>query len=574
VLGPGTLATAVVVSLLVMGLGGWALHRDTTGADATPWCTSCHGDDGSLDSLAAGGHEEVDCAVCHEAQVPERARAGFARIMGANVPADHRAEARSSCSGCHVGPGATAEARMDGLAVHESHPGVRAFMGEEPREADDEVTLCTACHAAEAHAFAPGEEGCMAAGCHTEALVTLGAMAHESLACADCHALDATVESADSAFLRPTATECLACHAMQEVRPDAATSTDPHGNDCSACHQPHRQEDVSEARTTCATAGCHARPDTLVAAHRGMAPGVLQDCVTCHTPHQAQVEPENCVACHDETGGLRPGVHGPPPPGTPGAPSAAASLGAGGGLGLRGPLLLPGAILHAALPTAADTTFDARFLHEDHTTEGCVSCHAAAGGDHGELTVRTASDCRTCHHLDDGAPECAACHAGAEPGGVGLSRAVALELGVRPEPMLREIAFSHETHEAEDCATCHTPSLTRATDAAASDCRSCHVEHHEAAQQCSSCHVPAPDAEHPRERVHRGCGGAGCHTEVPGPIELRLRERATCVGCHQVQSADHYEATPDCASCHLLPPAHAGTPGAPPSGVGSLQSGG
>ncbi len=544
-----------------MGAGGWALQREAASTTPDGYCSSCHAEDGSLDALAAGGHDEVDCAACHQLQLAVEAREGVARLFGAETPSSpHQQLAhRVSCVGCHAGESASSELRVEGLAAHEAHglrPGAPPLLDALGRPIPE--IECTSCHLTEGHGFSPETVGCTAARCHSDATVTLGGMAHEELDCADCHAVSAEVPAGDSLALRPTGVECLACHQMQELRPDHAVADDPHGDDCATCHLPHRQQFAAEAATTCATAGCHTRPDTLNASHRGLAPGVLEDCVGCHTPHRAQVDPQDCTACHDASGGLLPGVTGPAPRGTPGGGAL------GVGLGLRP---LPRAILevltervarwdHAPLP---DTVLPARFLHEDHTPVDCVSCHTADGSEHGELVVQTASDCRQCHHVADDAPDCVTCHEGAEPGGAGLVREVQLDLAVLAAAVHRTIAFSHATHEAEDCATCHLPSETRS--AAAEDCQGCHVEHHEAALDCASCHLVAPTTSHPAEQVHLGCAGAGCHEAAPAPVVDRVRDRVLCLSCHEVQRVDHYPEK-SCVACHILPPPDDGGGGA------------
>lgn len=571
-------------SLVAMGAGLLA-NRSAHVEDDPEYCASCHSVEVSLDSLDAGGHGDISCLECHSTSFRDEARDGVARVFGASLAADHPTLAnRSSCAACHSGDDASAENRTEGIAVHEAHLG----------SSDPEIAgmACTSCHTVEGHAFEPTTSGCTASRCHSDVSVRLGQMAHENLDCADCHALPAEVVQGDTTLLVPASGQCLGCHEMQQQIAPPEVTGEPHGQACSWCHKPHDQVLVSEAATTCTSAGCHARPDTLVAAHRGLAPGVLEGCVGCHAPHQAHVQQQDCVACHDATGGLLPGVTGPPPPGTPGSSTFRGSEAEPGKTPTEAPGVASGATpaslgrlardavaerlvalrhaasgaptaatvgpaeawtrIPAALHTAPDTTLNARFTHDEHTTVDCVSCHTADGSEHGELVVRTAGDCRQCHHLADDAPTCATCHEGAEPGGSGIVRTLRLDLTVLDRLAYRDVPFSHDTHASEDCATCHLPSLTRTADA--EDCQSCHVEHHEAALECNSCHVPAPTEKHPVAQVHLGCGGAGCHTDAPAPIDERLRDRSTCLTCHGEQAIDHYEPATGCAQCHLLPP--------------------
>lgn len=542
----------VAAGVVLMGTGVVATqsaHLD----DDPAYCASCHLVEATLDSLEVGGHEDMSCLECHSTSFRDQARFGLATIVGAELPADQASFAnRTSCAACHTGDEASSELRTEGIAAHEAH-----LFSDDPSVA---AMACTSCHVVDDHGFTPTTAGCSASGCHSGVEVRLGAMAHEPLECSDCHALPDTLMPSDSTALTPTAGQCLSCHDMQAALPDQGMAGAPHGDACSWCHKPHTQTTAAEATRTCATAGCHTRPDTLVAAHRGLAPGVLEGCSSCHAPHQAHVEQQDCTACHDASGGLLPGVTGPPPPGTPGS-----ATGPGGGFSsLPGLHSMPRALIDfvaegaaALLHTAPDTTLNARFDHEQHTSTDCVSCHTPDGSEHGQLTVQTASDCRSCHHLADDAPTCETCHSGAEPGGSGIVRTMQLDLSVLDQVAYRDVPFTHAGHANEDCATCHLPSLTRTSEA--EDCQSCHTEHHEAAVTCATCHVEAPVEEHPIAQVHLGCGGAGCHTGAPAPIDDRQRDRATCLSCHSAQSAEHHEEEEtSCVSCHTLPPAHRG----------------
>jgi len=604
----------VLVGLVAMG-AGLVSTRDANVQDDPEYCASCHSVETTLDSLLAGGHAEMSCLACHTTDFRGQARVGLAQLVGAELPTDHPTFSnRESCESCHVGDDASSDFRVEGIAAHEVH-----LFSQDPEVAG---MACTSCHLPGDHGFTPATSGCTAARCHSDIEIRLGQMAHEGLDCADCHALPDTVVPGDTTtLLIPSAVQCLACHDMQEQLPDFDTAGDPHGNSCNWCHKPHTQSIVEEAARTCTNSGCHTRPDTLATAHRGLAPGVLEGCVGCHAPHRAHVAQQDCTACHDATGGLLPGVTGPPPPGTPGSNVGREAERDGGRPGGPGTADLSASVaVHTTaaslipvrlgsssqvtdrrphrrdglaagwarlrdrvrelrhrsneMPSAAtvsisevwsrtgavrhaprDTTLNARFAHEEHTSVDCVSCHTPDGSEHGQLTVQTASDCRQCHHVADDAPTCATCHDGSEPGGSGIVRTMTLDLSVLDRIAYRDVPFSHAEHAEEDCATCHLPSLTRSAEA--EDCQSCHAEHHEAALTCSSCHVEAPQEEHPIAQVHLGCGGAGCHTDAPAPLDSRLRERATCLTCHDDQAVDHYDPAASCSTCHLLPPPHA-----------------
>jgi hypothetical protein len=171
---------------------------------------------------------------------------------------------------------------------------------------------------------------------------------------------------------------------------------------------------------------------------------------------------------------------------------------------------------------------------------------------HGGLLVRTRADCRSCHHTQPLVQRCAACHAddARSERVFEAARTFALPLGAA---RARALPFRHAPHEGVACATCHTGSSSLT--ARATDCASCHADHHGARADCSACHVPAPASVHPLT-VHAGCGGTGCHTDpaiVPTP-----RTRPSCLVCHAEQSA--HRPGQDCAGCHVLPPAAAVEP--------------
>ena len=93
--------------------------------------------------------------------------------------------------------------------------------------------------------------------------------------------------------------------AMQLPNPD------PHGGKCASCHNPHVQKTPKEAWKSCTKAGCHTRPDTLTAFHKGLPPGVLESCSTCHKAHDFSLNGNDCGSCHQNIVGEMP----PPPPG-------------------------------------------------------------------------------------------------------------------------------------------------------------------------------------------------------------------------------------------------------------------
>jgi hypothetical protein len=208
-------------------------------------------------------------------------------------------------------------------------------------------------------------------------------------------------------------------------------------------------------------------------------------------------------------------------------------------------------------PPALTQVRDTVFRHQDHERVDCLSCHTVDPV-HGEVRVRTLSDCRSCHHQAPLATDCARCHAAGDVPAVtfSLPRVPELSVGAAPE---RPLPFQHADHAGVGCTSCHTEGL--ALSAARVDCATCHQEHHAPEARCATCHLPALATPPHSLEVHRGCGGTGCHTELP--FEGVPRTRNFCVTCHQ-EMEEHRSGQP-CTNCHLLPrPNQAPRPG--PSG--------
>ena len=205
----------------------------------------------------------------------------------------------------------------------------------------------------------------------------------------------------------------------------------------------------------------------------------------------------------------------------------------------------PDAATALPLPVVLVQEPDTVFRHQDHARVECLTCHTVDPV-HGEVRVRTLSDCRSCHHQPPLAADCARCHTPADvpTATYSLPRSLELSVGVARE---RPLPFQHSDHPDVACVRCHTDGL--ALSAAEVDCASCHEEHHSPEARCAGCHLQALETPpHPLE-VHVGCGGAGCHSELP--FEGVPRTRNFCVTCHE-QQEDHRPGQP-CANCHLLP---------------------
>ena len=90
------------------------------------------------------------------------------------------------------------------------------------------------------------------------------------------------------------------------------------------------------------------------------------------------------------------------------------------GSSVAGQQLAPGAVAtlasagHVDLAALLQDTARAgrglpRFSHGDHRRQSCASCHSSRLR-HGALRVRSAADCRRCHHAGPGSDQCATCH--------------------------------------------------------------------------------------------------------------------------------------------------------------------
>ena len=121
---------------------------------------------------------------------------------------------------------------------------------------------------------------------------------------ADARELGGMFRALDTARagLVPRQHECLACHEMREQMQGFDALLDPHEGTCGACHNPHEQETPAAAFESCATSGCHARPDTLTPFHRGIPAAALAKCGDCHVAHEWTMKETTCLSCHGPGG--------------------------------------------------------------------------------------------------------------------------------------------------------------------------------------------------------------------------------------------------------------------------------
>lgn len=491
-----------VIGLLVLagtGGGGYYAYRtyDYVQHD-NDFCMSCHLMAEPFEAFAESEHQGLSCKACHRPNLIERSQMGLTQIVENPTAISVHAEVPNEiCSECHV------EGDPERWRIIANTAGHRVHL-----ESEDPVLQglqCVECHSTSIHEFAPIDRTCAQSGCHEDNVIQLGEMSDLTIHCAACHTFVAPVGTEESllgtpedAAILPDYEECLSCHVMRTLveLPDP----DPHDGGCALCHNPHEQTEPAQAAQSCATVGCHDDVRSLTPFHRGLETDVLTECVSCHQAHDFAVDGSDCALCHE---------------------------------GAAGP--------------AQVSLQDLEFSHDEHELVACADCHTT-GDTHGSTSVTTIEDCRACHHVEPLSATCERCHTPSESPDETFQRTRPMVLAVGVNDPDRIVTFPHRSHDALDCASCHTegPALAPPPDL---DCASCHAEHHTPESDCASCHVPAPVSAHPPEEAHVTCSGAGCHTDVP--FETLPRTRAFCLGCHQ-DLRDH-EPEQTCAECHQLP---------------------
>ena len=605
VLGVAVAAVVGVSSVLMYEAYDYVQHDNE-------FCLECHLMQDPYEEFARSAHRGLGCKACHQPGIAERTEMGLAQIV--ENPDSIRVHAHvpnEVCAECHIEGNPEEWRAIANTAGHRIH-----------LESDDpalEGLNCVECHSSGVHQFTPTDMTCGQAACHESTDIRLGEMADLTIHCVTCHDFARPVASdADAELvarsLQPQAQECLACHQMRSML-GGFPADEPHDADCSICHNPHEQVETAEAALTCATGGCHDSPEAETAFHRGLDPGVLNDCVSCHEAHHFNIhmDPEaNCLECHtdiyEDAPGGGPITSGPLPEGHPAiagsispeprGPSRPIQLASAGPLGpglarlalaahapadsqvgrdgQGGPrgaveardelddpegsaspldLELPGSHPAVSLAVQQDTF---AFWHSQHRGVECTACHSMQNS-HGAVTVTSIRDCRSCHHTGEVAVNCQSCHSTAEVRrlAVEVRRTMDIQLGSLDRPS-RMLPFDHQAHQALDCARCHTDGLVLS--ATGLDCESCHTEHHQPNTNCMACHAePAEDAH--TVQVHVGCAGSGCHEAVPTPVADVPRTREFCLVCHQGLT-DHRPGR-NCENCHTLPQARSAQAGAP-----------
>jgi len=512
----------------LVGLGGLILVLTVAGGNYAyraydyvqhdnDFCFSCHLMEEPFELFAQSAHRGLGCKACHQPNLLERSQMG---VTGVVIDPDslsvHAEVPNGLCADCHINGDPdrwTLVANSAGHRVHleSTDPALQGLQ-------------CVECHSTSLHEFSAVDRTCAQSGCHVDSRIQLGAMSDLTIHCAACHGFNAPLPAESTpvaGVLAPDESTCLSCHEMRILvdLPDP----DPHESACASCHNPHEQTTPAEAAASCSTSTCHTDPVSISSFHEGLEEGVADDCLYCHQAHDFSVDGDNCVACHQ-------GMMADDP--VPVRRSAGALS-----------LFSATDLMHSwgyPLPQTLE------FRHSDHPGVECSSCHESSER-HGEVTVTTITDCRSCHHQGEvlAARGCASCHeasgSGADP--YPVTQRMTFSTGGAVD---RALPFDHVDHAGEDCASCHTGGLELAADAV--DCASCHETHHEETTDCMSCHVDTGPEVHPVAQAHVTCTGAGCHQETP--FDGVPRARTVCLVCHQ-DLVDH-RPEGDCAECHGL----------------------
>jgi hypothetical protein len=538
-----------LVALSAVSVAGVFMYRTYSYVEHdNQFCLSCHLMVDPYERFAQSAHRGLGCKACHQPTFVERSRMAVSQVLeNPDEITTHAHVPNTACASCHI------EGNPEQWRIIASSIGHRIHL-----ESDDPALrglMCVECHSSSIHEFAASNRTCAQSGCHETTEIMLGRMQPLTIHCVACHefsrpATGPLTGEVGRTEMRPTRNECLTCHQMRVLVADMPPD-EPHDQVCGACHNPHDQRTPREAERTCASAGCHVRPDTLTPMHQGLAVGVLEGCIGCHQAHDFRVRGDRCLDCHQDIFDEDPRPVASPAAGRAGAPLTAARLPAAlwstvtaRFASTAAPLVAPAAALEQAQPGSRRDPL--LFSHRRHRGVQCTACHSTERS-HGAVTVTSVRDCQSCHHTAPVVSNCTACHQTAERHVERYTIRQTVRLSVAPQPRMRDLPFSHVQHRTEPCASCHREPLTLRANVS---CAGCHEQHHRPNAQCMNCHVQPPGTAH-TVNAHLGCTGAGCHDPMPAQIRNVPRTRNFCLACHQ--TLVQHEPGGNCADCHRLP---------------------
>lgn len=295
-------ALAAVGLVVVAGVGAGSYYAYQTYdyvQHDNNFCVSCHLMQEPADLFASSAHAGLGCKACHQPTLMARSSMALAQIV--ENPSEITAHAdvpNELCANCHIHGDPARWRLVAATAGHRVH-----LESNDPKL---QGLQCVECHAASLHAFSPVDATCTQSGCHDDKAIVLGKMADITISCTACHTFLAPVRPDGAqqgsrtagSVLMPDGEECFSCHVMRTLVQMPAE--DAHGGMCSACHNPHEHRTPHDAVRSCTASGCHTQAQELSPMHKGMQPGVLEDCTYCHVAHDFRVRGTRCVDCHQD----------------------------------------------------------------------------------------------------------------------------------------------------------------------------------------------------------------------------------------------------------------------------------
>ncbi len=512
------------------------------------FCTGCHVMSKPFGAFQAraGKHDSLECHDCHQQSLYASTRQLVLWVAERPEKIGKHAKVPSArCASCHV-EGKDQKEKWQRIATTAGH---RVHLESDSSALKD--VQCVTCHGQEVHKFVPVSKTCQQEGCHEAVEIKLGKMAEQtSLHCVTCHQFTADVpklatRDSASGTLVPTNKQCLSCHEMQKVLASFDPERDPHNGTCGMCHNPHKDTTSAAAAKSCTTSGCHDKwqkePFHVGVAHRKVG----QECIVCHQPHAAKVDPSDCQTCHDNVRKAAVSGRKLNPPAPFDTARALKRQASAEGEGNTGPVTgflgwgWPTAPPRVAAAPAADS-----FPHPKHRRLTCLTCHSS-NVRHGRLTFEQPRGCQICHHQAPKTNDCATCHQTDE-----MAKSLQASVTVKvpnQAPRPRSVGFAHPAHTSVTCVTCHTNSVTLVPDSAVRTCQSCHTDHHTTKAACVTCHSGSDwKTSHARPALaHQACDA--CHTERV--VAELTPTRQLCLTCHRPQDR-HYPAK-ECTVCHF-----------------------